>query len=170
MRAFAPHCKTTSGVRLVSPAAIDPRTIRAYRETEYRVFEEPPFSLHVDRFSAPLRRAQHRRNVGCSAFVTAWNPFSRILDPAANAARQRRLAEELGRARLAFVPGIGLHPTEPWPGEESFLVYGLDLDTARAMGSRLEQNAILWSGDDAIPRLILCGSARPDDGSRVGAK
>ena len=167
MRAFAPYCKTTSGVCLVPPAAIDPCTIQAYRETEYRVFEEPPFSLRVDRFSAPLQRAQQFRNVRCSAFVTAWNPFSRILNPAANAARQQRLAEELAQARRTFVPGIGLHPTGTWPGEESFLVYGLDLAAARTMGIRMEQNAILWSGDDAIPRLILCGSARPGDGLRI---
>ncbi len=144
---------------MVSPAAIDPRTVQAYRETEYRVFDDPPFSLRIDRFSAPLRRAQHRRNVRCSAFVTAWNPFSQRLEPAANAARQRRLAEELIRSRRAFVPGMGSHPTAAWPGEESFLIYGLDLDTARAMAIRLEQNAIVWSGDDATPRLILCRSA-----------
>ena len=39
--------------------------------------------------------------------------------------------------------------------EESFLVYGLTLEAAKALGTRLEQNAFIWSGEDAVPQLIL---------------
>jgi hypothetical protein len=35
------------------------------------------------------------------------------------------------------------------------LVFGLTLEAAKAMGRTLEQNAIVWSAADAIPRLIL---------------
>ncbi len=32
---------------------------------------------------------------------------------------------------------------------------GLPLEEARALGNEFEQNAIVWSGPDAVPKLIL---------------
>jgi hypothetical protein len=42
-----------------------------------------------------------------------------------------------------------------WPGEKSFLVLGLDLETAIRLGREFRQNALVWADEDAIPRLIL---------------
>jgi CubicO group peptidase (beta-lactamase class C family) len=72
-----------------------------------------------------------------------------------NARRQRALASELRSRGLVFVDGVGQHPSNGWPGEPSMLVFGLTLDAARTLGTRLEQNAGVWSGADAVPHLIL---------------
>lgn len=138
-----------------SSSAIDPGTLQAYRETEYRVHGQPGFTLRVGSASADLLRAHERHRAACSAFLTACNPFSRPLDVDANAARQAALAEALSGRGLAFLPGVGQHPSNGWPGEDSFLVFGLALEDAKALGERLEQNAIVWSGADAVPRLIV---------------
>jgi len=34
-------------------------------------------------------------------------------------------------------------------------VYGLTLEAAKTLGSRLEQNAFVCNGADAVPQLIL---------------
>jgi hypothetical protein len=53
------------------------------------------------------------------------------------------------------IPGIGVHPTGEWRGEPSYLVPGLSRAAAEELGSRFEQNALIWSGADAVPELLL---------------
>lgn len=136
-------------------SAIDPRTVQAYLETEYIVHGEPGFTLRVGQSRPDLLSAHKRQETDCSAFLTACNPFSEAFDAAANAARQAALAEELSRRSLVFLPGIGRHPSNDWPGEDSFLVFGLALEAAKVLGAKFEQNALVWAGADAVPQLIL---------------
>lgn len=136
-------------------SAIDDATLRAYRETEYRVHGEAPLTLKVDQRSAPLAALHARLHVASSAFITAANPFSQPCDASHNDARQQALADELAQLGFSAIPGIGQHPDNGWPGEPSFLVLGISLDTASALGTKYGQNAIVWSGADAVPRLIL---------------
>lgn len=136
-------------------SAIDPATLQAYLETDYRVHGAAGFTLRVGQASAALLAAHKRNNARCSAFLTACNPFSVMCDAADNAARQAALARELTRRSLVFLPGEGRHPSNAWPGEDSFLVFGLSLEAAKALGTRLQQNGLVWSGADAVPQLIL---------------
>ena len=140
---------------MFSASTIDSVTVQSYRETEYRVFAEPVFTLRVGQASAELLAAHKFHRTDCSAFLTACNPYSQAFDAASNAQRQLGLVKELKQRSLAFAPGIGQHPGNGWPGEDSFLVYGLTLAAAKALGTRLEQNAFIWSGADAVPQLIL---------------
>jgi Protein of unknown function (DUF3293) len=138
-----------------STSLIGPTTLQAYRETEYRVHNGPGFVLRVGEFSEVLMTEHKRHKVDCSAFITAGNPFSAVLDDAANQDRQASLAHELTQRSLSFLPGMGEHPTNGWEGESSYLVFGLNLEAAKALGQRFEQNAVIWCGSDAIPQLIL---------------
>lgn len=140
---------------MLSASLIDSTIVQAYRETEYRVLAEPAFILKVGQASAELLAAHKRHKTQCSAFLTACNPFSQPSDAASNAERQAALAKELKQRSLVFESGIGRHPGNGWPGEESVLVYGLTLESAKVFGTRLEQNAFVWSGADAVPQLIL---------------
>ena len=140
---------------MFSASAIDPQTIQAYLETEYRVLGTFAFALQVGQISPELLAAHKQHGVDCSAFLTACNPFSQVLDGDANAARQQALANELTQDGFAYVEGIGQHPSNLWPGEESYLVFGLSLADAKALGARLEQNGFIWSGADGTPQLIL---------------
>ncbi len=66
-----------------------------------------------------------------------------------------RFGEELRLRSLLFIEGVGQHPSNRWPPEPSFLVLDLSLEAAKALGSRHEQNAIVWCGADATPLLVL---------------
>lgn len=140
---------------MFSTSAIEPNTVQAYLETEYRVQGESAFTLRVGVASPDLLLAQQQQKTDCSAFLTACNPFSAPFDDSANTRRQAALAKELSRRGFFFLPGIGQHPTSQWPGEASFLVFGLTLDAAKILGSQFEQNGFVWSGADAVPQLIL---------------
>jgi hypothetical protein len=140
---------------LFSDSDIPRDTIQAYLETHYQVLGETPATLQIGQFNPVLAALHDACHVACSAFVTACNPFSQSLDSQANAARQAALAHELEALGLTGIEGIGKHPTNNWPGESSFLVLGMTLDAARALGKKHGQNAIVWCGADAVPQLVL---------------
>jgi len=146
-----------AGPQGLTPASskIDPALITAYRETHYRVFAPVPLTLRVGVRSESLAEAHRANGVTSSAFLTAWNPHSKQIDEVSNAARQAGLRADMRRRGLAFVEGVGEHPSNGWPGEPSLLVFGLTRTEARTLGTQLEQNGIVWSGADARPRLIL---------------
>ena len=140
---------------LLFESIIDAAMVHAYRETEYRVSGDGPFTLRIGEASASLAAAHKSRRVDCSAYITALNPFSRALDGAANAKRHAALGRELEQRSLSSIEGVGQHPSNRWPGEASYLIFGLTLEAAKTLGTRLEQNAIVWCGADAVPQLIL---------------
>lgn len=113
------------------------------------------FALRIGRHSAPLQALQHRHGVDCSAYLTAFNPFSRPLTAAQNAARHAALLRVLQRQHLIWLPGVGRHPAGTWPGERSVLVLGLTQDAAALLGLAWQQNTIVCSGADAMPHLVL---------------
>ncbi|MBF0463277.1 MAG: DUF3293 domain-containing protein [Magnetococcales bacterium] len=139
----------------MSDSEIDKATLQAYLETDYRVEGQPAFTLRVGTTSLELAAAHRAQQVASSAFISACNPFSQRLDEAANAARHAALERQVGQSGLVCLPGIGQHPANSWPGEASLLVFGVTLDAAKTLGNQWEQNAIIWSGADARPRLIL---------------
>ncbi|MDN7179919.1 DUF3293 domain-containing protein [Caballeronia sp. SEWSISQ10-4 2] len=134
---------------------IDRDTLRAYEETHYRVLGDAPATLRIGIPNPALAELHQAFSVDCSAFVTAANPFSALIDAKSNALRQTALADELHREGLRFIEGIGEHPSGQWPGEPSFLILGLPLDAAKQLGARHAQNAIVWCGADTAPQLIL---------------
>ena len=142
-------------VFLFSRSAIDAALIQAYRETEFRVLGPHPFTLRVGDISPELAAVHQAYQSHCSTFITASNPYSKSLEPQANADRHEALRNRLEQINLVHKEGIGQHSSSPWPAEASFLVVGMSLEAATALGKALEQNAIVWSGEDARPELVL---------------
>ena len=134
-------------------SVLDRQLVDQYRQADYRV--EAGFVLRIDQTSLELARWHARHGVDCSAFVTACNPRGQVLDEQANSRLTSQLAEVLAESGRVFVAGIGTDPGGDWPGEASFLVAGLALAGTRELGRRFNQNAVVWSGEDAVPRLIL---------------
>ena len=127
----------------------------AYAQTQYRVNAAIPFTLRIGQASAALMALHQRHDVACSAFITAVNPYSQPTGERTNAERLRQLRTDLKARGLDCIDGMGQHPGNGWPGEASLLVIGLDLEAARQLAGRWEQNAIVWCGADAVPQLVL---------------
>ncbi|MFM0221514.1 DUF3293 domain-containing protein [Paraburkholderia dipogonis] len=140
---------------MLTDSDIPRETIQAYLETCYRVHGDTPTTLKIGETSPTLATLHKAHHTDCSAFITACNPFSQNASDEFNAAKQQALANELKELGLTFVDGIGQHPSNSWPGETSFLVLGLALEAAKTLGTRYGQNAIVWSGADAKPQLVL---------------
>lgn len=134
---------------------IEHSIIQAYADTNYIVHANSQITLRIGIFIPALSELHKTSGVDCSAFITAWNPFSRAVDDQTNLSRLAMLKQDLLDLDVAFYDGIGQHPSGNWSGEQSFLVLGLSLDASKSLGIRYEQNAILWCGSDATPQLIL---------------
>jgi len=136
---------------------IEPATLQAYRQTEYRVFGDLPAILRVGVQCAALAALHVRYHTDCSAFLTAFNPEGTLTDALVNARQQQVLLAKISALGLIAIPGCGQHPTGEWPGEPSYLVPALDCPRAERLGRMFQQNAIIWSGADAVPQLLLLG-------------
>ena len=136
-----------------------PTLLQAYRETHYRVdavdAELEPLVLRVGEVSNPLADLHKKYGVDCSAFITACNPWSDSRQDAENARRMEKLLQVLRSRSLHWLNGVGKHPGNQWPGEPSVLVMGLSLAAAKVLAQDFEQNAFVWSGADAKPKLVL---------------
>lgn len=117
---------------------------KAFEETHYIVHHQPPFTLHVGRHSQELDALLEASRADCAAFITAWNPMSQALSDDENQRRQQSLTDELDRRGLLYHPGIGQHPSNGWPGEQSVLVLGLQLEAARSLAREWGQLAFIW--------------------------
>src|SRR5262245_30229508 len=127
---------------MAAESAIPAAVVAAYLETEYRVSSDTPFILRIGVASAALAAAHARHHTDCSAFVTACNPFSQLLNECRNAERQAALRNEISAHSWTFTEGTGQHPGNAWPAEASFLIFGLPLETTKTLGTRWQQNAI----------------------------
>ncbi|ATX77092.1 DUF3293 domain-containing protein [Reinekea forsetii] len=136
----------------------DAQMIQAYEETEYRVLGESPFVLKIGQANSDLLRLYRQQSVSTSVFITAWNPFSHAYDDTHNNKFNLDLAHDLVALELNFIDGIGQHPSGDWPGEDSFLVFGTTIDSAKLLGVTYRQNAIIWSDSDGVPQLVLLQS------------
>lgn len=127
----------------------------AYRATLYRVRAgSSTFDLRVDVASAPLAALMRRHGVTTAAYMTACNPYSVRTADAVNRAASEELRTTLLRADAFLFEGEAIDPSGTWPAEPSFLALGISLATARELGIRFKQNAILFADDDAVPRLV----------------
>ena len=140
---------------LFPDSAISSEIIQAYLETEYFIHSDPIIGLRIGEANSQLLDAHKQHQINSSAFITAWNPEGQVLSGEGNAERHQRLLQELAHRSLKFIEGIGQHPSNDWTGETSVLVFGLTLEAAKTLGIKYQQNAIVWSGADSTPQLIL---------------
>lgn len=147
--------QSTSTLLSSKATAIAESLIQAYIETDYVVHTQPAITLRVNEQSPQMMKLHKQHRVACSAFITAFNHYSQSCTPEVNLSRQQELISELKVRSLKFIEGVGQHPSNAWSGEPSLLVLGLSLEAAKILGSRFEQNALVWIGTDGVPELVL---------------
>jgi len=129
--------------------------IRAYQVTNFIIKTQPEFTLNVDTKSEKLMSLFMENRVDSAVFITAWNPYGELLSNEENQDRNNNLKDELNLRSLKFINGFGQDPSGEWAGEDSFLVLAISLEASKKLGAQFEQNAIVWSDNNAIPKLIL---------------
>ena len=134
---------------------LDISLIASYHSANYHVYATPAFTLNIGITSQPLKALYQSVNVKSAGFLTAYNPHSQPLGEEENKKRNDQLITELKQHHLKLINGIGLCPESEWLGEESILVLGISLKSAKALGKQYGQNAIVWCDHDAVPQLVF---------------
>ncbi len=91
----------------------------------------------------------------CAVFITAFNPLSQQKDLNENLINNEHLQLTLKQHTHQIFEGISTDPSEQWKTEESFFALEINLKISKILGTQFNQNAIVWIGSDATPRLIL---------------
>jgi len=135
---------------------IHPEKVRAYLATDYRLgHSDQDTVLTIGKHSERLATLFAGNGINCGAFLTAYNPQGSIQSDAANAQGHAELARKLEELGLQAIEGSGSVEGTEWPAEKSYFALGLALESAKAIGTHFDQDAIVWVGPDAIPQLIL---------------
>ncbi len=130
--------------------------IASYRNTHYQMGTgTDAILLQIDQYSAALAKFLVASQQSGTAIISAYNPGSQLQSNEDNLAAHQSLKHCLNHHSYPMIESLNIDPADIWPAEKSFFVSGLDLDTARSLGRQFNQNAIVWIGGDAIPRLIL---------------
>lgn len=136
-------------------AELLPVLVDSYRLAHYLVQAEPPFVLRVSVHSPALAALLRMHSTSSAAFITACNPASELLPAEENDQRQALLLQCIEQLGLHWLPGRGEDPAGEWPGEDSFLVLGIEKETACGLGRQFGQNAIVFCDSDAVPQLVV---------------
>ena len=135
---------------------IQPDKIRAYLATDYRLgHAAQDIVLTIGQRSERLAALFAAKGVNCGAFLTAYNPRGTLQPEAANHLAHAQLATQLEQLGHELSAGAGSENGTDWPAEKSYFALGMALEPAKAMGTRFDQDAIVWVGADAEPQLIL---------------
>ena len=134
---------------------ISPKLLKEYKAADYYVYDYPPFILKIGQSSKELRKLLSNLNLEFAAFITAFNPYSNELELFENRLRNKKLEEKIQSLALYYIKGDGRCRDSGEVGEESFLVFGLSKKQAINLGMESKQNAIVVSGTNATPSLLL---------------
>jgi hypothetical protein len=131
--------------------------VNSYRVALYRVLtgNSKSFVLKIKKKSPDLEALMKSHNLFTAAYVTAYNSQGKQTEPHINIKQQKNLLGDIRRTGLPFLEGFGEDPTGRWKSEPSFLVLGISLEEAEALGERSGQNAIVWMEDDYVPQLVM---------------
>jgi len=128
---------------------ISPKLIKAYREAIYVVhLGDREIALQVGKVSAELAELMKDWEVTTAAFLTAFNPYSQVVDPTENELRQKKMWTDAQPMCPKIFPGIGRDKNDQWPHELSMLALGIHLEDAQTLADRYEQNAFLWISNE----------------------
>jgi hypothetical protein len=127
----------------------------AYLNTDYHVdAPDAPFKLNIGCYSPELDQLHQKFGVSTSLYITAWNAFSDLLADEENNAKQQTLVADITDLGFDIITGRGIAQSGDWPPEESIIVLGCDESTAITLSQKYQQNAVVFSDENAIPRLI----------------
>jgi len=142
------------------------RKFRMKIETLLSAYEATTFRAHVPgigrlelRVGVPSRELDRLLDAARArswAFVTAFNPRLRKLDPQENAERHSELVRRVANRGWVWYEGEGVPDQPCWDPETSALILGIAKDDALALGREFGQLAIVSGVAGGAPKLLLC--------------
>jgi hypothetical protein len=126
----------------------------AFRQTDYSFTDGgSTIVMRLDGANLELLSYLGKKQISSWAYITAWNPTSLPQADACNQSQQQHLLEHLKVYEIFKGEGKGRDGN--WPPEESYFVAGISREDAITLGKEFRQTAILVSGKNLEPELVL---------------
>lgn len=131
--------------------------LEAYKNTIYRVYLEDNnfIDLFIDKLNLDIINILNEYNAENAMFITAYNPYSKLLTKEENELRQNKLIEEIKDLDLKYFYGEGIGLDTSWEPEKSILVLNVDKDNINYLIEKFEQNAIVFVDKIGVPILVF---------------
>lgn len=113
------------------------------------------FTLRIGQHSPSLTEHYRSKSTISCSFISAFSPYGVMCSDSENEKAHQALGAELRQLSSFILEGAVADPEGRWPPERSFLAFGINEDTAAKLGERYRQDAVVWTGQDAVPRLLL---------------
>ena len=125
--------------------------LKAYTETDFNVFELS-ITIKIGKNNDLLNNLLFEQGFEKWAFITPFNPYSKVLTVEQNEHRLKDLRNKIVNYKYFEGEGIGKDPS--WKPEKSFLILGITKERAIELGNEYEQNAIVYGEINELPELL----------------
>ena len=132
---------------------MDNGLLSAYENTSFNVYQ-PKISIRIGVINKELDNLLLANQCETYAFVTAYNPYSALKTYEENRELNEALCRDLIDHYQLF-EGEGVGEDISWEPEKSFLVLGINVDDAKAIGVKYSQNAIVFGRIGEKPELLV---------------
>jgi acetyl esterase/lipase len=116
-------------------------------------YQVPPTQLLVELDGQWLGANEAASSIGILYVVTSDNPYSQMLEDAANVARRADLRRFLERRGVRFLETTGRDPSSRWPSERGVALTDFDREGACALARAWDQFAFYEVAPDAVTVL-----------------
>jgi hypothetical protein len=126
--------------------------IEAYQNTKYKIFELA-LTIEIGKFNQEIDVLLQKNNSNEWSFITAYNPYSKVVSDEENNIRHDELKELTKSYKTFEGHGVGEDPT--WEPEISLFIIGISKKDAIIIGNKYEQNAIVYGQTNQAPQLLI---------------
>jgi hypothetical protein len=127
----------------------------AYHNTNYCVLaSDQEFILRVGSASEEAAKLMAESSAEGAVFVTAWNPFGKVLAEAENIKANAALKAELDVVAATVLSGYGSSPDATWR-EDSFFAFPMSRLMATEFCCSHSQNAVIFVRSDGFAELVF---------------
>lgn len=133
---------------------MDQHLLNSYLSTRYLVFY-PSLEIQIGRYHPKVDQFLMDNNAFSWAFVSACNPFSKLLPDLENEQRHAHLVDYLEELHYLHLLGQGKGVDGDWPPEKSLLVLNISRQKAMQLAKKFEQNAIVFGTINQKAELII---------------
>lgn len=134
--------------------------IQAFLDTNFVVFNTD-ISIRINQHCNALDKLLEEYQQTKWAFITAWNPYCKILSDNENAERMKQLKSKVNNY-ITF-EGEGIGNDKNWTPERSLLILGIDKLEAINIGNEFEQYAIVFGTKNTKAELIILKNNNDED-------
>lgn len=125
----------------------------AYRATSYQLtLGGQQWTVRIGEPATELADPLQQLGVQSWAFMTAWNPCSKMLSTPENERLNAQLLPSLEGHKYAGATAIP--DDDSWPNEPGFVILDMPISELLSLAERFQQNAIVTGQGGGVPELI----------------